>query len=270
MHEILGGGGLAATVDVEHGARIVSLVSDRREWLSSSFPRPVGSAREFVHEGTGGWDDAIPTVEACVLPGGEALADHGEVWDRSWQATLVTASRLDVAITLESLPLRLERRMAATSAGLRFEWTVSTRALRRVSFLWSAHPLFAAPPGTTVVLDDGTIPALVEEYPRRGAAVPMPRSIDALAEGAALKAFCFGSSSASVIRPDGRGLRLSWDAGKLPVLGLYFDRGEFTSRPVVAVEPTMAASDSAARAGRLWSVARGHPVSWAIDISPRE
>ena len=265
MHTINGGGGLTATVDVVHGGRIVSLASGGREWLSPSSPLPKGAPRTFVHSGTGGWDEAIPTVEACVLADGTVLADHGEVWDREWQVTSASEHHLGTAVSLQSLPLVFERLITATTSGLRFDWRVTTASTAPVSFLWSAHPLFAADLATRVTSDAPG--EATGEYPQRGAAAPSRLALGDLDEGAALKAFVSGATRASVVHADGSAITLAWSAADLPHLGLYLDRGEFTTRGVVAIEPTMAATDSAARAPELWSVSAGLDRVWHLDVS---
>ena len=265
MHVVLGGGDLTATVDVSSGGRIVSLSAYGREWLAPSSPLPVTEPRCFVHDGTGGWDDAIPTVAACTTPAGIELPDHGDVWDREWRVTSQSERHLSTSVELTSLPLRLERLITATTTGLRFDWRVTTASARPIEFLWSAHPLFLAEPGTRIEL--GGPADLVEEYPRRGQPGELPRSIDELPTGAALKLFASGLSTAAVVHPDRSTLSLDWDAAELPFLGLYLDRGEFTTRPVLAIEPTMAATDSAARAENLWSVSAGDERIWHLDIA---
>jgi len=265
VHEINGGGDLTAAVDSRAGGRIVSLASGGREWLSPSFPLPPGEQRSFVHAGTGGWDDAIPTVEACSLGDGSALGDHGEVWDREWRIVSSSPRHLSTSIELRSLPLRFERLITATTTGLRLDWRVTTTSPSPVSFLWSAHPLFAAEPDSRIVVEHPGV--VVEEYPERGRVATIPGSIADLPAGGALKLFASGVSRASVVHADSSVLTLTWDAAELPFVGLYLDRGEFTTRPVLAIEPTMAATDSAARATTLWTVSAGEEKIWHLDIA---
>jgi len=263
VHTVPGGGGLAATVDVEHGARITGLVSGGREWLAPSLPLPAGAPRAFVHAGTGGWDDAIPTVAACVLADGKSLPDHGDVWDLRWEVVEASVESLLVRVALTSLPIELERRISPTRDGLRIDWTASTEFPVPVSFLWSAHPLFVAEPGSRMVAPG----ALVEEYPGRGP-VEWPESIDSIEDGRALKAFAPSGGIASIVQTDGSALTLTWDPAVLPHLGLYWDRGEFSTRPVMAIEPTMAPTDSAARAEALWTITAGEPRRWWVEVRP--
>lgn len=258
MIRVEGGNGVTAVVAPEHGARIVSITAHGREWLSPSRPDASGP---FVHAGTGGWDEAIPTVQHCVLDG-VVLPDHGDAWNAAWE--LLPANGVTTAIDLRSLPIRLVRSITPTATGLRLSYTASTASASPVSFLWSAHPLFRAETGSFLRM---TPQLLTEEHPVRGRTVTIPAGIDAIGADAALKAFATGVAAASVVHADGAALTLSWDPHLLPYLGLYWDRGEFTTAPVMAIEPTMAPTDSAARAASLWSVTATSPKTWWLDVT---
>ena len=257
------GGGISADIDLDDGARLTSLRALGREWLASCGPRTPG---DYLQPGSGGWDDAAPTVSACVLPDGTELADHGDAWQRPWQLETSGPGYLRASVRLPSAGITLARRVEGTVGGLRLTWTASTESVDPVPLFWSAHPLFVAEPGTRLSVGS-TEPELTEEYPRRGRPRGMPDGVGV----SALKAFVDGAaSSASVIHANGDTLTLTWDADLLPYLGLYWDGGEFTPTPVVAIEPTTAHGDSAARAiaeGRTGSVRAGEPREWWLEVS---
>jgi len=264
----ISGGGITVQVDVADGARITSLTSGDREWLAPSGPRSPGA---FVQPGSGGWDEVIPTVSACTLVDGSAftgtvLADHGDAWQAPWVLDSADAAHLQTSVRLASLPITLTRRVEATATGLRLVYTASTDAASPVPLAWCAHPLFAADAGTRIVLAEPR-PALIEEYPRIGAAPDWPAAVGT----AALKVFAVEPpSSAAVVHANGDTLTLSWDPDLLPYLGLYWDGGEFTDTPVVAIEPSTAFGDSAARAvaeGRIRLLEPGRPFTWWLHLT---
>ena len=77
-------------------------------------------------------------------------------------------------------------------------------------------------------------------------------------------------SSAAVVHANGDTLSLSWDPALLPYLGLYWDGGEFTDTPVMAIEPSTAFGDSAARAvaeGRIRLLEPGRPFTWWLHLT---
>ena len=258
------GAGIDLLVDVSDGARIVSLTAGGREWLAPSAPRLPGA---FVQAGSGGWDEAVPTVAACVLADGTVLPDHGDVWSADWTVTARGADHLETTVRLASLPVTLRRRITATASGIRLSYTATTDRREPMPLLWAAHPLFAAEPGTRIALDGD--PVLVEEYPQRGRALAW--DAHRAAGHGALKAFSTGShSSARVVHPDGSALRLDWDPRALPHLGLYWDGDEFTPTPVVAVEPSTGRGDSAALAAaeaRVRTLSSAAPLHWWLELA---
>ncbi|ANP74593.1 hypothetical protein [Cryobacterium arcticum] len=262
------GGGLAAQVDVADGARITSLISGGREWLAPGGPRSPGV---FVQPGSGGWDDVVPTVAACTLPAGTAfpgtvLADHGDAWQTEWTLDSSDDTHLQTSVRLPSLPITLTRRIEALASGLRLSWEARTDGPGPVPLAWCAHPLFAADAGTRIVPAKPES-ALIEEYPRDR----VPRDWPDAVGSAAVKAFAAEpQSTASVVHGNGDSLTLGWDPMLLPYLGLYWDGGEFTSTPVVAIEPSTAFGDSAALAineGRIRMLEPGRPFSWWLHVS---
>ena len=279
MREVVGGRGLRMLVDPAHGGRIVSLRHDEHEWLAPSTPAPAG-ATAFVHAGTGGWDEALPTVTP-----GAGLPDHGDLWNTVWEVVEATPSTLTLAGFSASADVRLERTITATGDGLELRYRASTTADTDRSFLWSAHPLVAAERGTTFDLPGVT--ELTEEHPVRGRARTAPRpSWAAGSERQGVKAFVPSSSldrtagpdaaaaadaadaavAASITRADGRRLTLTWDPDEIPWLGLYWDTGEFSTGPVIALEPTSAGTDSAEREADGWTVRAGRPLTWTIAV----
>ena len=257
------GGGITVQVDVADGARITSLTSGDREWLAPSGPRSAGV---FVQPGSGGWDEVVPTVAACALDDGTALADHGDAWQTPWILDSADESQLQTSVRLTSLPISLTRRIEATATGLRLSWSASTDAAVPVPLAWCAHPLFAADAGTRLVTAT-PVSELVEEYPRRGTPRGWPGAVGATA----IKAFTDATQAGvDVVHANGDTLTLGWDPALLPYLGLYWDGGEFTDTPVVAIEPSTAFGDSSARAvaeGRIRMLVPGHLFRWWVQLT---
>lgn len=278
-HEVRGPG-LRAQVDAGRGARIASLRgSDGFEWLLlGTRAATPGTGQPFVRDGMGGWDEVAPTVQADTLPwDGQAavLSDHGEAWNVPWTVLRSAPERLDAFVDLDALPVRLERSIAATASGLRFEYRAVTSSPEPVPFLWCAHPQFTAEPGAAVELYAGgrsVTPDLVEMYPRSGVRRDFAGTPGPLPAGSSLKAFTDPGApvdAAVLRRPSGRALRLSWDPGRLPYLGLFWDNGEFAPEPVIAVEPSTAWGErlsDAVREGRAPVVSRERPLSWFLDL----
>lgn len=258
----LSGGGIDVVVDLAGGGRLIGLRAFGRDWLAAGGERSPG---DYVQAGSGGWDEIVPTVSACVLADGTVLADHGDAWQSEWALVSADATHVEATVTLSSLPITLTRRIEATDAGLRLTYTASAAGDRRVPLFWCAHPLFAADPRTRIRVDGD--PGLIEEYPGPRRARDWPAAVGE----AAVKAFTAEPvSSASVVHANGDALTLGWDPELLPYLGLYWDGGEFTETPVVAIEPATGYGDSAARAeadGRVATLTPGVPLRWWLTVA---
>jgi len=258
----LDGGGIRLEIDLADGGRLTSLTALGRQWLANSAPRTPGG---YLQEGSGGWDEIAPTVSACVLADGTVLADHGDAWQTGWSLVSAGDTHVEATVKLPSVPITLTRRIEATSTGLRLSYSATTDSTLPVALFWCAHPLFRAHPGTRVrVAGD---PRLVEEYPGPRA----PRDWPADVGPTAIKAFTADPvSAAAVVHANGDALTLVWDAALLPYLGLYWDGGEFTTTPVVAVEPSTAYGDSAAVAvaeGQVRMITAATPAHWWLTVT---
>lgn len=238
------GGGVDLVIDPADGGRITSLVAHGREWLKPSHPRlPTES---FLNAGTGGWDECAPTVGAGILPDGTVLRDHGDAWRSPWEG--------GTRVFLPSVGVTLERTLDATPTGVRLNYQATSHT--DVPLLWSAHPLFAAPPGTRIVAA-GT---LMAEYPTVEQ-IAWPTSIDDV--HGAIKAFA-DTQEASIQHADGTELHMRWS---LPHAGYYWDTGEFTDTPVVAIEPTTGRSDSAVDILDALPIVRADkPIRWWVEL----
>src|SRR5581483_1530299 len=84
---------LRVVIVPELGAKIVSLFDKLAayEWLVAPMrpPRAVEYGAIFVEQDMSGWDEMMPTIDACAypVPGAYAnryLPDHGEVWSLPW------------------------------------------------------------------------------------------------------------------------------------------------------------------------------------------
>ncbi|WP_155848480.1 hypothetical protein [Arthrobacter sp. 35W] len=282
----MSGPGLRCEVQPDRGARIVSLRGDDgREWLAASERTAVpGSGQSFVREGMGGWDEVAPTVQTdpgLVDAAGNQLAelpDHGDVWNVPWTVDAASSSRLATSVELSSLPILLERTIAASATGLVFSYRASTTAAGPVPLLWCAHPQFAAGEGAAVSLESGGMPiapALVEMHPRLGEARAFPSSPlhRVLTPSTSMKAFVDPEvrADAAVLHDGaGRALRIDWDASQLPYLGLFWDNGEFAAGPVLAIEPSTGWGEllsTAVGQQRVLTVSSGRPLEWALHLS---
>lgn len=283
------------------GAKLVSIVNldSGREWLVQ--PRVllgrVPYAGAFTEGDMSGWDEMFPTINPCPypLPGGRAgskLPDHGEVWSLPWSVAESTGTSLTLSIEGRALPYRLTRRlMLAGRAALRMRYRLENLSDEPLTWLWAAHPQFACPPGTAVILADEVVDLLQVCEPDSGwvpagAPVTWPWAttpggsrvrIDRIAAGVGRGFYKL------YVRPEqqlnwaamsdettGDRLRLSWDPGQIPYLGIWVDQACFNDVPTIALEPSTGFYDDLAHAhgnGRAVTTAPRQAVQWQLAVT---
>lgn len=253
-------------VDLRDGGAIVSLVAEGREWLVQGPRRSaVTGASSYVAVPPNGWDEMFPTIDACVVDGW-SVPDHGEAWRTAWSWTPDSMSfRCARGMTLT-------RSITSDARTTRLDYVVESGVDQ--PFLWAAHPLFVAEPGTRVALDrpHGEVLEVTSTGTRAVELRPELLTSDSL-EGGAYRKLVWPSSvrvgAATVVHPDGTWLRMSWDLGAVPYLAVYLERSAFTRTDCIAIEPMTGWYDSLADALSRGLVSRagpGRPARWHVEV----
>ncbi|MBK9749429.1 MAG: DUF5107 domain-containing protein [Chloroflexi bacterium] len=147
---------LRVVVLPETGGRIYSLVHKPSDteflWHNPRMhPRLTPFGTSFDDNLVGGWDDLLPTVDACMYKG-EAIPDHGEVWGLAWDwqvmATADGQPCLFTAVSAPITPVCLERWLSldAHQPELRVRYRLTNLAPQPVDLLFGLHPMFAISP----------------------------------------------------------------------------------------------------------------------------
>ena len=147
---------LRVVVLPETGGRIYSLVHKPSDteflWHNPRVrPRPVPFGSSFDDNLVGGWDDLLPTVDACTY-NGEALPDHGELWGLAWDWQVTPnadgSACLYTSVTAPITPVKLERwlTVADDQPELRVRYRLTNLAAQPVDLLCGMHPMFALSP----------------------------------------------------------------------------------------------------------------------------
>ena len=273
------------------GAKIVSIFDKKynREWLVP----PMREIREteyggaFTQECMCGWDEMLPTIDRCDWNGIE-FPDHGELWGIPWRAEADSAS-LTLSVSGIHWPFKFSRKMALPEDNkIRMTYTLKNGGDLRMAWLWAAHPQFAVDEGTRIVLPDevNEVINVLEGDPvlgTAGKAYSWPNgSPDPAAALDRIRSVKHQSCRKVYIPPEvhidhaalldernGCGLKLSWDAVRVPYCGIWVDEGAYNARPVAAIEPTTGYYDSlitASRNNRLAYLDPDASVSWYIDV----
>lgn len=276
-------GDLRVVVVPELGGKIASLRLGDREWLAA----PAGDLHRpsygdtFVDADMSGWDEMLPTIDACVLPSGAALPDHGEVWSCPWRVERASADELVCEVSGRVLPYALRRYLSVGSAGgvatLRMDYELRVTGPDPVPLLWAAHPQFVVSPKTRLVLPSH-VDGVWQVWPK-GTRLPWPGdgqpALEGVGEGEARKLYLptrLRADWCALEEPDGSSLRLNWDPELVPYLGIWIDHGLAARQPVVALEPTTGYYDSLERAdrdGRVSVISPGRPLQFTLTVELR-
>lgn len=285
----------------EIGAKLASLFDKRsgREWLVGPGERPLRHmpyGASFVEQDMSGWDEMFPTIVACEYPApgpkmGTPLPDHGEVWPLPWtvEAGPADALRLSVRGVALRYELRRELRFAAADT-LQMHYELLNMEAERMAYLWAAHPQFACGDAARIVLPQGITAvhnALPPEWGWGDPETPLAWPVAGQPAGPQVQLDAVGPPSKQAARkffvppvtavnwaglvrqPTGDWLRLEWDAGKLPYLGIWIDEGRISPESVVALEPMTGYYDSLATAWtkeRVALIEPGETQTWDLFV----
>ncbi|MBX3084638.1 MAG: hypothetical protein KF716_23575 [Anaerolineae bacterium] len=282
------------------GAKIVSIFDKqaKHEWLIPPPGRPfqpLEYGAVFVKQDMSGWDEMMPTIDACEYPiagafSGAHLPDHGEVWALPWTVTGVQHDSLSLAVDGRALPYHFTRTIRVLDANtLRFAYEVSNTANETIVVLWAAHPQFKVDSDTRVVLPTNvkTVRNILtldawgavgtpHDWPTAHTMQGEPFDLDRVRDAT------HHSHRKFYLPPDqpaawagllqetaGQWLRLSWNPDQVPYLGLWFDEGSVSPLATMAFEPATGYYDKLPRAWENQRLTRLPPnatFEWHLDI----
>jgi galactose mutarotase-like enzyme len=277
---------VSVTVVPALGARLLSLrsVQGAREWLwrpddgRGLFSCAAGTA--FEDGPLAGADECMPTVLPCVV-GGQAIPDHGEVWNRAWTIDPNEEDAITTRIELQTRPLGFARRLSLDGNEVRLDYTLTNRSGHPATYLWALHPLFTLEAGDEVALQgqaevavQGTHESAIapgEQWPWPG--LPEKARLDRAETGALarrgqtdsyLKAFLRTAQAPAISLVDarrGERLTLKVSPDEVAAWGYWVSRGGWFGHTHIALEATNASADG------LDELAPGNP---AHTLAPRE
>lgn len=266
---VLREGRTSAVVLPDAGAKVVSLVLHGQEvlWRNPHVPvRAAPYAARYRDYGASGMDVCFPSIAAARVPtpSGELIVpDHGEVWALPW-AVDATRTAARVSVEGRAWPYRLEMALALVPGALKIVTTLQNRAGEAFPYLWALHPVVPLTPRTAV------------RWPRRAGEEALADVVSRPGRtppGYVSKVF-LGPLAAgeAVVAQDEGSVRLAWDAGVLPYLGVWIsnqdERGP-GGRRCLAVEPSVAPTDSledAVRTGQAAVLAPGQTRVWQVTV----
>ncbi|MBI5631782.1 MAG: hypothetical protein HY921_12965 [Elusimicrobia bacterium] len=278
------------------GGKIWTLEDAERgiQWIwhnENLSPAPPQKGGTYDDNWAGGWEDLFPNDAPGAFDGRE-LPDHGEWWSKAWTAEIAEDSSRQAQIRL-----RLKTNSVAAScektitlkAGVK-ELTVLYRVQnlekKPLRFMLKQHLAAAVRPGDRIELPGGSMrPVDLAFSSRLGEAGPFawPLGLDKNGRGVDIsllppagwdREFVYvcdlPEGWAGIRRPDGAGLRMSFDPKAFPHCWLFMDFGGWRGHYTAVLEPcTNWPKDlsQAAAAGRCACLPPGGTFETAVEVS---
>ena len=287
---------LQMTILPEVGGKILSIreVVSGREWLwhnpHLAVKLPMHGASYIETMDSGGWDEIFPSVTPDLVDG-RVIPDHGDLVGLPWKVLECDATRCVMEVRTRFADCVFKRNILLDSDRLTMDYELRNHEAVAVPSIWCAHPLLALEPGMRIELPHGTrmlvaggvaVPEAGSEFlwPNLPGLPPLDVIPDIHAadfQPLAIKMFTAAKAvdRVKVLAADGDGgLEISWDAEKIPYLGLWLNLRAWSgcgSSPYcnLGVEPTTAQadalSDALAGGGGQW-LAAGASVKWSIQV----
>jgi len=276
-------------VETRRGAKLSSLLHKQtaREWLLQAHGadhRVPGYGSIFTDAPLSGWDEMLPSVDACVYPAdpyrGVEIPDHGEVWAVPWQVEDVSPTSVTCSVRGRALPYRLTRSLELAGPDLTASYELCVIGDNELSLLWAPHPQYAMRAGTVLTFPIGVehLTAVTEGRPGSARQQRIPaEGLDCaqlVPRGGGLTLYTIPGMTtdrAELRDRDGCWLRMVWNSEELPYLAVWMDNGSYAaSAPVVCLEPMTGYYDDLSRAyrqGRVLVVEPGQPARWSVHVA---
>lgn len=278
-------GGRAWTLeDLERGVQWV--------WRNPKVALAAPKAGASYDDGwAGGWEELFPNDAAGSFDG-RALPDHGEWWSRAWAADVTedAPKRAEVRLRLETRSVKAAcEKIVSLEAGaksVRVRYRLENREKTPLRFLLKQHLAVAARPGDRLELPGGTVrPVDLGFSTRLGAPGPSAWPLGAGRDGAPVDVSLLPAAGADrefiyvtdlpegwagLRRPDGAGVRMTFDLKVFPHCWFFMDFGGWRGLYTVVVEPcTQWPKDlrEAAAAGRVASLPPGGVLETAVEVA---
>lgn len=244
------GGKLASLTDKETGTELLEQAPGK-EYLS------IGMDSSYIDGECSAFDDMFPTID----PQDGGYPDHGEVC-RAKHKCVIGDGYAEFSYDSVLLPYRYEKRISASpDGGLETAYRITNLSDRALPCLWAGHIMLAGSEGAEVIIpcregapatvcfcDNGDLVPGSDIGFTRELAVQMPFSATAPAYKFYLKEPADRGELVCKRYRDGIFVSISYDASKLPYVGLWMNNGTFKGMYNAAVEMCTAPFDSPEKA----------------------
>lgn len=287
----------------QYACKLASLISKKtgREFLfqsaAESLKVPTYGA-SFSNYDSSGFDEVFPSIDACPYPdgpfAGTPIPDHGEVWTLPWQSTFSEDGKsVNAVVKSQKLPYILSRHVTLHENEILFEYTVENTADTHFKFIWTPHCLLACSPKTRLLIPQELSEVITVEHATKhlgpwGTRHTYPCTTDVngqtidLSQTEPLSAqncekFYFTAPNTAgwcgIEHTDtGEQLIYSYDAQKVPYLGVWKTQGGYRGEYNIALEPCTGIYDDLYVANKIRRAAVLAPKatqSWTLKMTVR-
>lgn len=280
-------GMFTATYLSQYGGKLVSLIDREHgiEWLAqdpneSYIPQTING--NYVESEVSGADEMFPTIDPCVCDG-VAYPCHGEVC-RVKQSETTDGESLTIGYRSEKLGFSYEKRISEGKNGeIVCEYHIKNQNQKEFPCLWALHFMFSATEGGSVfanTAEDADAELMFDDRKKYGARgttrkleKKMMQSGSYVRGGDAYKFYITQPLAAGICGyyrdAYHGGVRLRYDAKKLPYLGVWINDGGFKEMYSAAVEPCNIPYDAvteAMRRGYRFCLAPGETLTFSVIL----
>jgi len=283
------------------GSKMISMTNKHtgREWLD----RPEGRAFQTPDYGSlwgdwdrCGWDELFPSISPCVYPeapwSGIQVPDHGELWPLPWQVEHVDDCTLLFTVHGVRWPYQLQKQVCLQGNQIHLAYKLSNLCPYPLQYLWAPHPLVAAsstmkvkfPASVQKVIISGASEGWLGQ---RGGELDWPSAysserVNQLDQMPPPEAGLYYKLYATEAVPEGwcaiedletgESFTFTYDADRLPYLGLWVNAKGWGGEYHLALEPSSGHLDDLAEARQRGASATIAPFSeqqWTLCCTVR-
>ncbi len=262
----------------EDGGRVSLLCCEGVSLLTeapSSFRPPEADYGRYETRPVYGYDDCLPSVDACPYPGSEwEVPDHGELCWLPWECE-TAGDTLSCRVRSRALPLLFERQMVFTESALEWRFRVRNEGGETVPFQHVMHPLMPVRSIRSLVLPpfSGLI-AEMGQPPEEMTAGALARWLLQRPDGTASMLYLQNATPGEFAIGFAEGIRLSarYPAGTFPTLAIWWNNGGYPDEDGIrrfecALEPvagSISRLDTAFKEEACQVAGPGETLSWSV------
>ncbi len=253
----------------------------------------------FADYDSSGFDEVFPSIDACPYPDGSwqgmPIPDHGEVWAMPWESVRTPDGLAAKAfVRSQTLPYIFSKNMTLKGNELIFQYCAENTSNEDFKFIWTPHCLLACSPATRLLVPENLNQVMTVEHSTKhlghwGTLHSYPLTVDVRGLKMDLAAteprtarncekFYFTDKNTAgwcgIEHTDtGEKLIYSYDADKVPYLGVWKTQGGYRGDYNIALEPCTGVYDDlyvAHKIRRAAVIAPKGRYEWQFKMTVKE